>query len=131
MKTPEDYGIKNYTWNNGKLDVDGDVGLDNKGLTELPFKFGEVKGSFSCRDNRLTSLQGAPERAIWGVNCDYNPATPLQLIKSLFVNGELPNKYRELADKIDPQWETIFSLERENIPDDSDGLLNILEDLAK
>ena len=35
-KKPEDFGIKNYEWVNGKLNVKGDVDLEFKKLRELP-----------------------------------------------------------------------------------------------
>jgi len=40
----EQYGIQNYMINrDGSIDVDGKVDLDNKGLDELPLKFGRIK----------------------------------------------------------------------------------------
>ena len=60
-KICEKYGITDWKLNpNGLVDVDGDIDLSMKGLTELPLKFGEVTGSFNCYKNRLTSLKGAP-----------------------------------------------------------------------
>ena len=51
------YNIENYTVNDdGSIDVNGDVFLDNKGLTELPLSFNKVTGYFSCSNNKLTSL---------------------------------------------------------------------------
>ena len=42
MKKPEDFGIKNYTWNpDGSLSVVGGVDLSNKNLKTLPFNFKE------------------------------------------------------------------------------------------
>ena len=49
MKTPESFGVLKYLWTpDGLLDVFQDVNLSNKGLTELPFKFGKVGGDFYC-----------------------------------------------------------------------------------
>lgn len=57
----QEYDIKNYTINNdGSIDVDGDVDLYRKRLTELPLKFGKVTGYFTCLDNKITSLEGSP-----------------------------------------------------------------------
>lgn len=59
--TCEEYGIRNYTINDdGSIDVDGDIYIDSINLYELPLKFGNVTGNFSCKNNRLTSLKGCP-----------------------------------------------------------------------
>ena len=74
------YGIKNYTINpDDSIDVDGDVDLrgsrfwdyfrtsssygkmNNWTLDRLPLKFGKVSGSFDCRYNNLTTLEGCPK----------------------------------------------------------------------
>ena len=57
----EKYGITNYTINDdGSIDVNGDVELSFKDLTELPLRFNKVTGWFDCSYNRLTSLKGSP-----------------------------------------------------------------------
>jgi len=57
----QEYDITNYTINDdGSIDVDGDVDLYRKRLTELPLKFGKVTGYFTCLDNKITSLEGSP-----------------------------------------------------------------------
>jgi hypothetical protein len=45
---------------NGEVDVDGTVDMRNMNLTEIPVKFGEVKGEFSCSYNNLTTLKNCP-----------------------------------------------------------------------
>lgn len=64
---PEDFGIVNYSFDEqGFLNVRDDVSLHNskelrdRGLTELPFKFGKIFGHFDCSVNDLTSLTNAP-----------------------------------------------------------------------
>jgi hypothetical protein len=73
------YEIKKYTINpDGSIDVNDNVFLDNKRLTQLPLRFNKVTGSFDCASNRLTSLKGCP---VWvGVNfiCSYNNLTSLE-----------------------------------------------------
>jgi hypothetical protein len=55
------YNIQNYVVNDdGTIDVDGSVNLSYSELTEIPLKFRKVSGYFSCRNNKLTSLSGAP-----------------------------------------------------------------------
>ena len=56
------YSIRNYSINPDRsIDVDGNVNLFRRSLTELPIQFGTVTGSFNCVDNVLTSLHGSPK----------------------------------------------------------------------
>ena len=73
------YKIRNYTINSDEsIDVDGDVYLFNKGLTELPLKFNKVNGIFDCDDNKLTSLEGCPQTIGGSFLCSYNKLTSLE-----------------------------------------------------
>lgn len=63
---------------NGRLDVSGDVGLSNRGLTKLPFKFGKVGGHFFCRYNKLVSLEGAPLEVGGSFICSKNELKSLE-----------------------------------------------------
>ena len=68
------YGIENYTiHDNLVVDVNGDVYLCNKILTELPFQFGNVTGYFHCSNNKLTSLQYCPASVDGSFYCFDNP----------------------------------------------------------
>ena len=70
------YEIENYTINpDGSIDVDGDVYLCNKGLTELPLVFNKVSGNFDCGDNNLTTLKGSPRWISGDFYCDDNDLT--------------------------------------------------------
>ena len=72
------YSIIFYTINSdGSIDVDGDVNLDNKGLTKLPVKFRRVSGDFYCSINNLTSLEGAPSSLGGTFYCHNNNLTSL------------------------------------------------------
>jgi hypothetical protein len=75
----KEYNIKNYTINSdGSIDVNGDVDLYDKGLTELPLTFNKVTGYFDCGFNLLTSLKGSP---IWVgsyFDCTKNNLTSLE-----------------------------------------------------
>ena len=73
-----EYGIENYTINNGLVDVNGDVDLSSKNLTKLPIKFGVIIGYFSCDDNQLTSLEGAPQFVGSYFYCHNNKLTSLK-----------------------------------------------------
>ena len=72
------YGIENYTINNGVVDVNGDVDLDDRGLTKIPLNFGVVSGDFWCSNNKLTSLEGCPSQIGDGFYCSYNKLTSLE-----------------------------------------------------
>ena len=75
----EKYGIENYTINSdGSIDVNGDVYLYDKGLTELPLRFNKVSGSFDCSSNNLTSLNGSPKWIGGWFSCQYNQLTSLE-----------------------------------------------------
>jgi hypothetical protein len=73
------YGIKNYTINpDGSIDVDGNVNLDEFGLTKLPLKFNKVFGDFSCSDNKLTTLENSPNYVGGDFKCQGNKLTDLK-----------------------------------------------------
>ena len=71
------YGIKNYTINNGLVDVDGDVDLSAEN-SKLPIKFDNVNGSFYCHNNQLTTLEGAPQLVGGDFYCSNNQLTTLE-----------------------------------------------------
>ena len=78
----DEHNIKNYTINSkGEVDVDGDVNLSGRGLTEFPsyIQFGNVKGNFFCNNNNLTTLKGAPKKVGGGFECKYNKLTTLKV----------------------------------------------------
>jgi hypothetical protein len=91
--------IKDYVINNDlTVDVDGDVNLSSKNLTEIPIQFGSVKnffiinnkltslvgspfevdGYFYCQNNQLTTLKGAPQVVNGTFNCSHNKLTNLK-----------------------------------------------------
>ena len=70
------YEIENYTINDdGSIDVNGDVYLNYKKLTELPLTFNKVSGSFDCDYNKLTTLKGCPRWVGGSFSCQYNQLT--------------------------------------------------------
>ena len=73
----------------GKYDIYGDVYLDNMYLTsllELPIRFGKVYGIFSCYNNQLKDLRGAPEYVSKSFWCGHNELTSLEGAP-IYVNG--------------------------------------------
>jgi len=73
------FGIENYTINeDGSIDVDGNVNLNDRKLTKLPLKFGKVSGDFSCNYNQLTTLEGSPKEVGGDFSCNYNQLTTLE-----------------------------------------------------
>ena len=73
------YGIKNYNINeDGSIDVDGVVFLSSFRLLKLPLKFRNVTDDFDCSNNRLTTLEGCPEKVGGSFDCDKNNLTSLE-----------------------------------------------------
>ena len=71
--------LKGCTKNSdGTYSSNGDVDLSSLGLTELPVKFKEVKGSFWCGFNQLTSLEGCPRKVSRRFRCNDNKLTTLK-----------------------------------------------------
>ena len=78
-KICEVYGITNYTINaDGSIDVDGDVDLWSRGLSELPVKFNHVSGGFCCSWNKLKTLEGSPQSVGGYFSCYKNNLTNLE-----------------------------------------------------
>jgi hypothetical protein len=79
-KICEKYGIKNYTINNGLVDVDGDVDVSGGTyiLPRFPFKFGRVSGSFFCYYCNLKTLEGSPIEVGGDFVCGYNDLKTLK-----------------------------------------------------
>ncbi len=78
----------NYEEYIGKtVKVTGDVVLTNLGLTKLPINFTEVGGSFYCFKNKLSSLEGAPEKVGRDFYCSFNELSSLEGAPKL-VGGE-------------------------------------------
>ncbi len=67
------YKITNYVINNdGSIDVDGNVNLNGYNLTRFPIIFNKVNGDFSCRDNKLSKLEGSPKEVGNSFDCSNN-----------------------------------------------------------
>jgi hypothetical protein len=65
----------------GEVDVDGNVDMTNKNLTEIPVKFGRVEGRFDCSNNNLTTLKNCPTYINGGFSsfdCGGNKLTSLE-----------------------------------------------------
>jgi hypothetical protein len=68
-----------YTLNkDNSIDVEGDVDLLHRNLTEMPVKFGKVTGNFNCSSNELTSLKGCPITVTGDFYCSFNKLTSLK-----------------------------------------------------
>jgi len=73
------YGIYNYTINeDGSIDVDGNVHLNNYDLENIPLKFRNIAGYFNCSRNKLISLEGCPISVSGNFSCDSNKLTTLE-----------------------------------------------------
>ena len=75
----EKYEIKNFNINKDlTIDVHGSVNLSRKDLNKLPLGFRNVTGSFSCTDNQLVDLEGAPQSVGGYFHCTRNKLTSLE-----------------------------------------------------
>lgn len=91
-----DYGIYEFTmreiidkFGNTErfIDVDSSVNLHRKGLSFIPFQFGNIKGDFDCSNNSLTSLKGAPQKVKGYFSCSNNHLESLRY-SPVKVGGE-------------------------------------------
>ena len=85
----------------GSVDVDGDVDLDDvylnsENLTKIPFKFRNVSGYFTCINNKLTSLEGAPNTVGRWFSCTNNQLTSLEGAPNT-VGGIFSCSYNQLT----------------------------------
>lgn len=77
----DEMGINNYTINNDlTVDVEGNVFLQKKLMTEIPVQFGKVYGSFTCSNNNLTTLKGCPDYVTGVFSCNNNELTHLDYL---------------------------------------------------
>jgi hypothetical protein len=91
------YGIENYTINSdGSIDVDGNVNLWDKRLTELPLTFNKVNGYFDCSYNNLTTLKGCPRWVGSSFICSYNNLTSLEFSPD-YVGSNFWCQYNKLT----------------------------------
>ena len=70
-----------WQWNpeTGLVDVDGDFSCNMQGLSDFKgVRFGKVGGSFYCRNNQLTTLEGAPQEVGRDFNYHNNQLTSLE-----------------------------------------------------
>ena len=75
------YEVQNYTINKDfTIYVNGDVNLFKRDLKEFPdyIQFGVVRANFHCGGNKLTSLEGAPEKVGGAFFCSDNQLTSLE-----------------------------------------------------
>ena len=84
------YNIQNATLTDeGQINVDGDVNLSNKNLTDsdMTAKFGRVTGNFECQNNKLTSLDFAPEFVGGVFDCSNNNINDFDNIAIKHIEG--------------------------------------------
>ncbi len=63
----------------GLVDVNGDFNCSAQELSDFKgVRFGKVGGGFYCRNNQLTTLEGAPQKVGGHFYCSYNQLTTLK-----------------------------------------------------
>ena len=72
-------GVTNYTINSDlSVDVNGIVNIDEQELKSIPVQFRNVSEHFYCPGNKLTSLEGAPQKVGGDFDCAFNQLTSLK-----------------------------------------------------
>ena len=71
-------GTWSYNPATGLVDVEGDFGFNGTKRKNLSgVRFGKVSGDFNCGENKLTSLEGAPQEVSGDFRCFRNNLTSL------------------------------------------------------
>lgn len=71
-----------WKYENGIVNVKGDINLQNEQLITIPVQFGIVTGYFSCAINNLISLKGCPSDIGGHFHCYENKLTSLEYMPS-------------------------------------------------
>ena len=75
----------------------GDIDLSHSNLTKLPDLSNVVIcGSFNCSGNRLSSLEGSPQRILGDFNCSHNKLTSLKGSPSI-IQHDFDYSYNNLT----------------------------------
>jgi hypothetical protein len=106
-----------YSWElnfEGEIDVDGKVDMANMSLTEIPIKFGTVKGWFICGDNKLTSMKNFPKIIVGGnlqmvnnniSNFDYFPLIVMSRNTVMSISDNpLTDYFKNIKEDEFPYW---------------------------
>jgi hypothetical protein len=98
-----------------RIDVDGNVVMKDMNLTEIPVKFGRVKGCFSCGDNKLTTLKNCPDYIGSWFSCINNKLTSLDCIKESYIHqnfyfhsNNLTDYFKNIKEKDFPHWGNLY-----------------------
>jgi hypothetical protein len=78
-----------YTIENEVIYVLGSVDISNRGLTQLPYKFGKVSDEFNCVNNELSNFKNFPD--IFYIICAAK--NPLTDLGDTINNNILENDY--------------------------------------
>ena len=73
------------------VDFDGNINFSGKNITDKDvdkIKFGKVTGDFECQNNKLTSLDFAPEFVGGNFNCSNNNINDFDNIPIKHVEGD-------------------------------------------
>ena len=105
------------TWelnSNGEVDVvNWSVSMYGMNLTEIPVKFGRVRGDFLCYENQLITLKNAPTSVEGSFSCSNNKLTSLEFapknIGELIYcyNNNLTNYFKNIKEEDFPHWDKL------------------------
>lgn len=112
-----------WKYENGVINVKGNVYLTKRDLTLIPFQFGEVAVDFFCQDNNLVSLKGSPYKVGRCFFCYNNKLTSLKYVPEII--GEKIDFYSNPFIFNDKLFEDIARLRKSRISiRDYDTFLN-------
>ncbi len=127
-------GRLNWTLNSeGKVDVAGNVDISQRGLTEIPVKFGKVDSHFNCNSNNLTTLKNCPDYVGGMFQCSDNNLTSLDFYPNklnsnfwLFhlEHNNLTDYFKNIKEEDFTHWEKLYW---GDILDEYPFLVNILK----
>ncbi len=99
---------------NGKVDVGGDVKMNDMNLTEIPVKFGRVDGNFDCSNNNLKTLKNCPDYVGGDFRCNFNKLTSLEFYPTSIdgkfdcYKNNLTNYFKNLKEEDFPHWDKLY-----------------------
>jgi hypothetical protein len=104
----------------GFVDVDGDFYCSGQNLQDFKgVRFGTVGRGFSCKNNQLTTLEGAPQTVGGGFYCGGNPVSESTL-KVIFALIRKGIAYQQALEECWPEMEdedrALMYKEMSNLP---------------
>lgn len=110
------YNITKYIINNdGTIDVNQNISISHRGLTQLPFRINKMVGYLDCSNNELTTLEGCPYDIYGAFHCNNNQITSLAFCPTIVCGGflyvdrnPLPDDFYALHNSLNIEEDIVF-----------------------